>query len=372
MSVYIGWFNGSNSWIEVPLYHEDNTRSFSSDRRLPAFLTGPRYVISTIDRLHDVRKGSTICGDFLKEDCEERLPDAKYIFRVTGALSKLHVQNNSHWFFCGVHGNSMTELEFELKHGKCHPGAKVTAHELCYETPLIASFVGKLTLSNVRSDSFSELDTTLLENDIAESVSSVVPGLHGAVVLDSVVVSGSDLEVAFTIQFDPIVLGLSGVHYNDMEKLAEQLGAAASSFADSGSFLKFMKSGLLSMPAGFVDILSSATAVTVSDIEYKGTAVHGTKSAGVVSAVEPTAAYGELGVSEKSVLASFQKSMLLLGVALCGVVLVVYVSGKLFQQVKILGTASSNEHGELLTGEDSSRDFANTGIDVSERTPNWN
>jgi len=335
-------------------------------------LTGPEYQISTIDRHHLLRHG-TICGELLKEDCEERLPDAKYIFRVTGALSKTDTTNNSHWHFCGVHGDSMTELEFRLVRGRCIPGAKITAHELCYETPLLASFEGTLTLSNLGVDTLSEFDVSVLENDLAESVSSVVPGLHSAVTLDSWAVSGSDLVLYFAIKFDPIVIGLNGVQYGDMEALAEQLGAASASYIGAGSFLKFMQDEILQMPTGSKDILSAVTGAVVSEVKYTGTAVVGEKVTGSASAVvmEPAAAdSASLGSNDKTVLASFQKSMLLLGVALCGLVLVVYVSGKLLQQVKVMGGAGAQQ-SELLPA-DSSRDFANTGIDISERTPNWN
>ena len=366
-----GWFNDSIAFTQVPFYHADGSYSFRRDGWLPPVLTGPEYQISTIDRLHLLRHG-TICGDLLKEDCEERLPDAKYIFRVTGALSKSDTTNTSHWHFCGVHGDSMTELEFQLVRGRCIPGVKITSHELCFETPLLASFEGTLTLSNVGVDSLSEFDVSVLENDLAESVSSVVPGLHNAVNLDSWSVSGSDLVVYFSIKFDPIVIGLNGVQYGDMEALAEQIGTASSSYVGAGSFLKFLQDELLQMPTGSKDILSAATGAVISEVTYTGTAVIGDKTTGAASAVvmEPAAADStSFGSNDKTVLASFQKSMLLLGVALCGVVLVVYVSSKLLQQVKILGGAA--QQSELLPA-DSSRDFANTGIDISERTPNWN
>jgi len=290
---------------------------------------------------------------------------------VTGALSKLHVQNNSHWFFCGVHGDSMTELEFEMKHGKCHPGVKVTAHQLCYETPLLVSFIGVLTLSNVGSDSLTTFETTLLENDIAESVSSIIPGLHGAVVVDSAVVSGFDLDVTFTIQFDPSMLGLSGVHYNDMDKLAEQLGAAATSFADNGNFLKFMKTGLLSASSGVADILSSATAVTVKEIEYKGTTLPVHKAAGVdvATGTDTEVAASNFDLQSKT-LESFEHSVFLAVAIVFGGLALAFVAMRLGKA----STSDVSNHGtssvELLTDESSrSEEFGKEML--PERSPNY-
>jgi hypothetical protein len=376
-----GFFNSSEAWTLVPLYNADGGVEWYDTRHLPAVLTGPEYIIETIDRLHDIRR-NTICGDLLKEDCEERLPDAKYIFRVTGALSKWDTMNNSFWHFCGKHGSSMEELEFKLIGGKCFPGKKITAHEKCYGTNL-ASFAGLLTVSGASSAALTELDAAVLEADIAEAVSGAAPGVHGGVALDSWVLSGSELAVAFSIQFDPMQYAVDGFHYTQLEALAQGMTASAAAYVSSGTFLSYIQTSLLGLPEGVADTLSASSMVAIGDITYRATGVTYGKAA-AAAPVEPAslAAEADLTASAEAapLLAAFQRSMLLFGAVGAGLVVVAFASVQGMRRLRGAGGRYSGAE-QLPTESESDVEAASARaaprpIDVSERdremVPNWN
>ena len=345
----------------MPLYNAEGEPEWYDTRRLPEVLTGPEYTISTIDRLHVLRR-NTICGDLLREDCEERLIDAKYIFRVTGSLSKWDTRNNSFWHFCGRHGSIMEELEFKLVKGKCIPGAKITATEKCYGVPMKAMFSVVLTLSGVSSDALTEHDTSLLETAISDSLSTVLMNIELNVKLQSWFMSESGLLLTFDVQFDPSAHGVSAVQYDDMETLSSEMLSAMSTSSSMGTLLKLVQSSLSKSTFGGVDVLSSATAATITSIQYLDSVVimNPTQSkvkvvSNAVGLIEAAVVGGD--VDSKATLLAFQHTMVLIGVLLSsiGVVgfvfmrLVYYLTYRDLEQIP----ADSNS-GTVFTDVDSS------------------
>jgi hypothetical protein len=330
-------------------YHQE----FVGHRFLPAVLTGPEYIISTIDRVHDLRRG-TLCG--VDEDvCEEKLPDGKYIFRVTGALSLTDTQNTTKWEFCHREGTSQEELEFKLIKGRCFPGAQVTANEFCcHEPDFLSTFTGLVTLSGVSYETLSEYDLSLLEEDIMESLSSVVTKFYGTVHVTSTVLSGSNLLVSFSFQLNPALYGVSGVHYTEMDSFNEVLSSAMSAYIAAGTFKSHIDAGL----AGSVDLLSSISAVALTELKFVDTVRFSDKSV-VEVAVEYAHSADSLPAvsvsSSKASLQSFSNTVVYVLIALtAGGLLVMLVSSI---------TTFRNQHTALPTMDMSSSD-GKTGASV--------
>eukprot|EP01041_Mallomonas_annulata_P011166 gene11166-23334_t len=88
--------------------------------------TSTYYSISDSTR-YELMASGTICGEFSKEICEEKLPDGSYIFRVSGNGDAN--QDDNSWKFCGVTGGPQQELSFSVKKGKCTAGVLRTCKD---------------------------------------------------------------------------------------------------------------------------------------------------------------------------------------------------------------------------------------------------
>lgn len=375
-----GWFNASETWTSVPAYSCDGSWEYLDHRELPTVITSPEYIISTVDRVHDIRRG-TICGDFLAEDCEERLPDGKYVFRVTGALSRYDTANNTHWDFCGKRGTSMEELEFKLVKGRCFPGKLVSARDLCCGTTF-ALFNGVLTLNNVASEFLSEFDTSLLESDLAESMSSVISHLHGSISLNSWTMSGSTVSIPFSLKVIPSEMGLSGMSVNMMDDLAASLTSAAQTYTASGAFLSYLHNGIMDLPLSTEDVLYSVSSASISSLTFVDSSV----TSGAESNTAPLVSVVETSTQTQSIttqLQAFQKSVgyVFGSIALFAVVVGAVLGARHQSRASTyeeISQESSRRGDSLLTEEVSrgaginSRGIAESAEELpSEKTPNF-
>jgi hypothetical protein len=342
-----GWFNASQAWTPVPLHACGGAVSFPAGRALPATLTAPEYVISTIDRVRPLRRHA-VCGALLREACEERLPDAPYIFRVTGGLSKWDTSNNTAWEFCGTRGTSTQELEFKLIHGKCFPGKKSSAANMCCGD-VTAAFSGVLTLTLAAGGALeaglelSEFDTALLEHGLAEAFSASLSlpdadadagSLHGSIALTawsrSVSPAGSQLVVPFSMTFAPAAFGLSGMYRDEMQALAATLSASADSFTSGGSFVSFVQTSLMGLPLGKADSLDGLLGAAVSDVTFlssdvtagvgAGAGGHASVAGGALAAAEAAPAAAPASGTKSDVVSFEQSATVLLAALLAAAV----------------------------------------------------
>lgn len=76
------------------------------------------YFISDASRTSLVTSG-TLCGPRVRDQCQEKLPDGDYVFRVTGNLDDFDDEQS--WEFCGVEGVAQQELSFQISKGRCLP-----------------------------------------------------------------------------------------------------------------------------------------------------------------------------------------------------------------------------------------------------------
>ena len=349
-----GWFNSSEAWTPVPLHSCGGGVSYPQGRALPETLAAPEYIISTIDRVNPLRK-NTICGDLLREDCEERLPDAKYIFRVTGDLSKFDTVNNTFWHFCGRDGTAKEELEFKLVKGKCFPGKKISAEDICCGD-VTASYSGLLTLYGVSDDALSEYDTAVLEHDIAEAFSSELHGgIHGSISLTSWTVSDGNLLVSFSMVFKPMDFGMSGMYTDDMENLQSTLLSTSESYINTGQFVGYVQSMFTNMALEKEDPLMALSGASISDITYLETFVGGfsvkTEKTKVATADNSLSGDAMLSSSKARVvsgLVHFEEAATVIFAALAAALVAVVVYSSLKSGDDTLTTESSRE---LLTEE---------------------
>jgi hypothetical protein len=129
---------------------------------------GAKFSISDSSKTTQLSSG-TICGDFLKEDCQTRLADGDYYFRVGGGGDENRDQIS--WTFCGIHGKAMQQLSFAIMKGKCVPGHLSDAKDMIgtiEETKV--TMRGEFVLSNVFAEDLNVMDTTAFETAIASLI----------------------------------------------------------------------------------------------------------------------------------------------------------------------------------------------------------
>jgi hypothetical protein len=267
-----GWFNSSKSFEATE----------TSQTGLPTVLTIPEYIISTIDRRHVLRRG-TMCDSVYKEVCEERLPDGKFVFRVTGALSRVQTPNLTHWEFCGESGDSMEELEFSMHRGQCKPGLKTSRWAMCHEQS-VSTFVGDLMIQGASRESLSEADTRAVESGLQELYGALLPGASycEVSVISAELLSGSRLYVTYHVELDPTPLGFNAFHHSEMDALADMISEGVKSSQDTlnSLMLSFMQSSLLSSSRGASlasqsgDIGDSRDALSGAGSVYVGSGVY--------------------------------------------------------------------------------------------------
>ena len=126
---------------------------------------GAKYAITDHTKTKLLSSG-TVCGQLLKEDCEVKLPDGDYYFRVGGAGDSDSSQIA--WTFCSAHGTAQQELSFAIFDGKCIPGHHRDAMSLIgtvERTTIVMR--GELLLDNTFSPELSAVDTRVFESAIA-------------------------------------------------------------------------------------------------------------------------------------------------------------------------------------------------------------
>lgn len=129
---------------------------------------GTKYSISDSSKTKLVNSGS-ICDKTLKENCEVKLADGDYYFRVGGAGDEN--RGEVAWTFCKVHASAQNELSFSVVGGECMPGALQHAADMSesIETTSV-TMKGELLIENVFEDELSVASTEVLEAAIAESL----------------------------------------------------------------------------------------------------------------------------------------------------------------------------------------------------------
>lgn len=130
---------------------------------------GTKYSISDSSKTQLITSGS-ICEKSLKENCEIKLPDGDYYFRVGGAGDDN--RGDVAWTFCKVHSSSQSELSFSVANGECLPGALQKAEGMSdtIETTTV-TMKGELLIDNVFEDELSLTAVEILEAGIADSMS---------------------------------------------------------------------------------------------------------------------------------------------------------------------------------------------------------
>jgi hypothetical protein len=177
--------------------------------------------------------------------------------------------------------------------------------------------------------------------------------------------------VTFVAKVDASEIGLSGVHYDHMEELSESFGSAAESFTSSGGFMSVLSSSLRELPAGTVDVLSSVTLASITDIKFVGvyldrdsevlTVIHASSSSESTEGITDS-------MSGLSTLAQFQRSVIV--VCVCVMVLVVAFfmvtasKSKTFEKEY----AAVDKSADSVT--ESTREVEIDNILIPEKTPN--
>jgi hypothetical protein len=129
---------------------------------------GTKYSISDSSKTRLITTGS-ICEKSLKENCEVKLPDGDYYFRVGGAGDEN--RGEVAWTFCKVHSDAQSELSFSVVHGECIPGALQQAESMsnAIESTTV-TMKGEMLIENVFEDELSVTDLEVFEAGIAESM----------------------------------------------------------------------------------------------------------------------------------------------------------------------------------------------------------
>lgn len=131
---------------------------------------GIQFTISDSSKTHKLASG-TICGDFLKEDCEVELEDGDYFFRVGGG-GEDSGRDQVSWKFCGVSGNAQQELSFAIVNGKCISGSLRDAETIAtLQEQTTLSIEGEFLISNVFSQTLTVKDIEVLEDALADALS---------------------------------------------------------------------------------------------------------------------------------------------------------------------------------------------------------
>jgi hypothetical protein len=302
---------------------------------------------------------------------------------LTGALSNDNTPENSLWDFCGVKGNSMEELQFTLVKGKCFPGDKISATELCCgNTTSSALFTGSLVLNNVVSDVLTEYDSSLIEFGLAEAFSSVHKNIYSSIILTSWELSESTLTVQFRMSIDPSVLGIVDSDYAALDSLASELYYRAQNYANNGHFLHTLQSGLAELPLGETDVLTNTQSVSLGSLTYidstfLSTFLHQPEVKSSVANDVPleaaSIAHVDLTVSAStSTLNTFVDTLIPLALVFCGVVVVGVVSTYGSFATRTADSSTINSNADLLLDE--STDNSRAGFlpeEMDSEIPNF-
>jgi hypothetical protein len=357
-----GWHSGDTEPVPVPIYYYDNGKvkiRYETGRVLPPVITYPEYFITTIDRMRIVRRG-TFCGFGFEDQCVEALPDGKFVFRVTGALSMTDTINTTKWEFCGVEGTSMEELEFTVHNGHCAPGVKgpkypgdvVNAMEMCFDSP-IAVYNGSVTLTPAYTTSLSEKDDLALEVTLREAFDSHVLHGKGRVTVGGAVLNNGKLTVSFSVRINTLDFGIAGYDEQSLEHFGEELEESLKEFVENGDFAFYLKTYQLQNPGYYT--LALVTTATGYELELEMHAYEHRHQG-------PTHYEGAQSLSMVSMIAT-QYSSYFMGTVALGMLVAGFAAFKLRSALQV----KNGEHTPL--DEESGRNVP-TQMDVSI-APQW-
>jgi hypothetical protein len=266
----LGWYNKSGSWsfpmkVSNPapgrrqLHLAADPSVITMDTTLATFpdiLMYPTYVIMTADKTKQLHVGS-LCPHRQVERCEERLPPkGEFVFRVMGK----DPEGDDHWKFCGVEGTIGQELQFEMKKGKCVAISITNAYTYCSFNTQV-TLTGGLVLAGVSTD-FSELDSKVLENEVA---SMLVSTTHVSIVSWNVNADGN-MEVVFEAVILTENQGVDGSIRANVDTLVTTLQTNMQSAFASGAFMASMDLALSEYPQSLMGI-TKATGASLTSLE---------------------------------------------------------------------------------------------------------
>jgi hypothetical protein len=132
------------------------------------------------------KKGDEVIYGRIFCDKDDALTNGAYVFRINGALSRMHTHSETKWEFCGLRGTSAEELQFTMKNGVCIPHSMRSRWDMT-NTPSYAKYIATVTLrfddlstlqalSNVSYNEMfmDELDSALLLSMLAIGNSAMV------------------------------------------------------------------------------------------------------------------------------------------------------------------------------------------------------
>ena len=125
-----------------------------------------KFSISDSSKTQLISSG-TMCDKKIKDNCEVRIPDGDYYFRVGGAGDEN--RKEVAWTFCRKHSSAQNELSFSIVGGQCIPGSLKPATEVggTIEATTV-TMRGELLLQNVFEHELSVTSTEILEEGIAD------------------------------------------------------------------------------------------------------------------------------------------------------------------------------------------------------------
>lgn len=219
-SLTYGWCNVNKTASFVQVADSQVQVKITKKQLVPIKFTFPEYIISSLDRSTVISRGG-MCESMQKAVRYEGLSDGRYVFRVTGALSRVHTPKVTKWEFCGQHGDSMDELEFSIGNGKCKPAIKTSQKAMCHKPP-IAVFLGDMLIYGARREDLTEDDFDAIEAGLKDVFEKILASWNTEI-MSSELLSGSRLWVQYRIELDPSSLGFSAYHHVEMDTIAETM-----------------------------------------------------------------------------------------------------------------------------------------------------
>lgn len=255
---------------------------------------GTSYYITDRKKTRLVASG-TLCGDYLKDDCQESLPNGDYYFRVGGAGDENRDQIA--WTFCKRHSFAQYELSFSIVDGECIPGYLASAETLAtaVETTVI-HMQGHVLLANVIDTKLSLRELELIETSLAEvmhlCVSDVVVVSYCVAVDEYTYCNNDDDDddspnantvarklsttfvLSLTVSIDIVAenYGVTGSHYSDMVLLANETSQNFTDSIHSGAFQSILRRYATdNLPNSVLHFVRTTkpSELMVTDIDYR-------------------------------------------------------------------------------------------------------
>ena len=221
----------------------------------------PKYYIITKDRARVIHSG-TICGDYEKELCHEKLPeDGEFVWRVAGYEDS---PEQASWHFCGVDGTIGEEVQFAMRKGKCVVLAQTSASDYCDNTLTMVTLTGSVLLTGVPSSAkLTKYDTALIEDQLLDA-------LHGNdVALTSWNVKNNVLTVDFSLTTCSNTMGYNGLYASEREAFVNFEQTKLSDALTGGYFVSYIQSGLRTVPNSENDLFYHVTSATLEVLKME-------------------------------------------------------------------------------------------------------